>query len=45
LPRYVDTFEPEEEIDLLKATQDLAIALAEEKKIYDALSALLRIGE
>jgi len=45
LPRYVDTFEPEEEIDLSKATQDLAIALAEEKKFFEELSALLRIGE
>jgi type I restriction enzyme M protein len=45
LPRYVDTFEPEEEIDLSQATQELSKALIEEKKIFEELSALLRIGE
>jgi type I restriction enzyme M protein len=44
LPRYVDTFEPEEEIDLAQATQDLTKALADEQKIFEVLSALLRIG-
>ena len=41
IPRYVDTFEPEEQIDLQKAIADFKNAISGESKIEKELEALL----
>ena len=41
LPRYVDTFEPEEEIDLKKAINDLNKTISDEKVLENKLQDLL----
>ena len=41
VPRYVDTFEPEEQIDLLNATRQLADAKSASDKIMSELNRTL----
>ena len=41
IPRYVDTFEPEEEIEVATAVKDLEIARAKEVEVEMRLDALL----
>lgn len=43
IPRYVDTFEPEEQIDLKKAIAEYNSALSDEKKCDNELSKLLKV--
>ena len=41
IPRYVDTFEPEEQIDLQKAIRDFEVALKAESDATNTLNELL----
>lgn len=43
IPRYVDTFEPEEEIDLKEAMEDFQIVLKEEEESNKRLSKILNL--
>lgn len=43
IPRYVDTFEPEEEIDLGDAIEDFKAALQEEYSVEELLSKLMEV--
>ncbi len=43
IPRYVDTFEPEEEIDLKEAIEDFEGALNAENSVDESLLKLLRV--
>ena len=45
IPRYVDTFEPEEEIDLQEAIVDFNSVLLEEEKSQSSLSYILKLLE
>lgn len=43
IPRYVDTFEPDEEIDLCEAMEGLKAALDKENEVYELLSKLMEV--
>ncbi len=43
LPRYVDTFEPEEEIDLKTAITEFSDFIKKENKIDNAIVELLKV--
>ena len=42
IPRYVDTFEPEEQIDLKQAIADFQQAMKEESAAMNSLNELLK---
>jgi len=44
LPRYVDTFEPEEEIDLKTAITEFSDFIKKENKIDNAIVELLKVS-
>ena len=41
IPRYVDTFEPEEQIDLQEAIRDFQAAMQHESEVMKSLNDLL----
>jgi type I restriction enzyme M protein len=43
IPRYVDTFEPEEEIDLVQAIEGFKATLQEERTVGELLSKLMEV--
>jgi len=45
IPRYVDTFKPEEEIDLQEAIKEFNEELKKEKELNDELNATLKVFE
>ena len=45
IPRYVDTFEPEEEIDLGEAIEGFKATLQEEREVDELLSKLMEVVE